>query len=48
MTFPYSPKDLVLYQKFDFNRAPLVAITARSLERREPAPLVKPARQCLV
>ncbi len=44
VTFPYSPKHLVLYQKFDFKPRALVAITARSLERREPAPPVKPAR----
>src|SRR5262249_37953175 len=37
VTFPYSPKHLLLYQKFDFNPRALVAITARSLERREPA-----------
>ena len=44
VTFPYSPKHLVLYQKFDFKPRALVAITARSLERREPAPPQKPAR----
>ena len=44
VTFPYSPKHLVLYQKFDFKPRALVAITARSLERREPSPPVKPAR----
>ena len=44
VTFPYSPKHLVLYQKFDFKPRALVAITARSLERREPAPPAKPAR----
>ena len=44
VTFPYSPKHLVLYQKFDFKPRALVAITARSLERREPAPPGKPAR----
>jgi ribosomal protein S18 acetylase RimI-like enzyme len=36
VTFPYSPKHLVLYQKFDFKPRALVAITAKSLERREP------------
>jgi predicted N-acetyltransferase YhbS len=35
VTFPYSPKHLVLYQKFDFKPRALVAITAKSLERRE-------------
>ena len=44
VTFPYSPKHLVLYQKFDFKPRALVAITARSLERREPGPPAKPAR----
>ena len=44
VTFPYSPKHLVLYQKFDFKPRALVAITARSIERREPAPPAKPAR----
>ena len=44
VTFPYSPKHLVLYQKFDFKPRALVAITARSLERREPAPPAKPVR----
>ena len=42
VTFPYSPKHLVLYQKFDFKPRALVAITARSLERREPGPPAKP------
>ena len=44
VTFPYSPKHLVLYQKFDFKPRALVAITARSLERREPPSPAKPAR----
>ena len=44
VTFPYSPKHLVLYQKFDFKPRALVAITARSIDRREPAPPAKPAR----
>ena len=44
VTFPYSPKHLVLYQKFDFKPRALVAITARSLERRDPAPTEKLAR----
>jgi ribosomal protein S18 acetylase RimI-like enzyme len=44
VTFPYSPKHLVLYQKFDFKPRALVAITARSLERREPAPPAKLVR----
>jgi len=44
VTFPYSPKHLVLYQKFDFKPRALVAITAKSLERRESALPVKPPR----
>lgn len=36
VTFPYSPKHLVLYQKFEFKPRALVAITTRSLDRREP------------
>ncbi|HWC04363.1 MAG TPA: GNAT family N-acetyltransferase [Methylomirabilota bacterium] len=44
VTFPYSPKHLVLYQKFDFKPRALVAITARSLDRREPGPPAKPVR----
>ena len=47
VTFPYSPKHLVLYQKFDFKPRALVAITARSLERREPVPPPKPMRGIL-
>jgi len=38
VTYPYSPKHLVLYQKFGFKPRALVAITAKSLERRETAP----------
>jgi ribosomal protein S18 acetylase RimI-like enzyme len=44
VTFPYSPKHLVLYQKFDFKPRALVAITAKSLERREPVVAPKPPR----
>jgi ribosomal protein S18 acetylase RimI-like enzyme len=45
VTFPYSPKHLVLYQKFDFKPRALCAITAKSLERRDPvAPAPKPPR----
>ena len=35
VSFPYSPKHLVLYQKAGFKPKSLVAITAKSLERRE-------------
>ncbi len=44
VTYPYSPKHLVLYQKFGFKPKSLVAITGKSLERREPPPPAKPAR----
>ncbi|MBI3456892.1 MAG: GNAT family N-acetyltransferase [Candidatus Rokubacteria bacterium] len=44
VTYPYSPKHLVLYQKFGFKPKALVALTAKSLERREPVPTPKPAR----
>jgi GNAT superfamily N-acetyltransferase len=45
VTYPYSPKHLVLYQKFDFKPRALVAITGKSLERREAlAPTPRPAR----
>jgi hypothetical protein len=43
-TYPYSPKHLVLYQKFGFKPKALVAVTAKSLERRELAPAPKPVR----
>ena len=44
VTYPYSPKHLVLYQKFGFKPKSLVAITGKSLERRELAPPAKPVR----
>jgi GNAT superfamily N-acetyltransferase len=44
VTYPYSPKHLMLYQKFGFKPKALVAITGKSLERRESAPPPKPAR----
>jgi ribosomal protein S18 acetylase RimI-like enzyme len=44
VTFPYSPKHLVLYQKFDFKPRALVALTAKSLERRDLMTLPKPPR----
>jgi GNAT superfamily N-acetyltransferase len=44
VTYPYSPKHLVLYQKFGFKPRALVAITAKLLERREMVPPVKPSR----
>ncbi len=44
VTYPYSPKHLVLYQKFGFKPRALVAITAKSLERRESAPPTKLVR----
>jgi GNAT superfamily N-acetyltransferase len=44
VTFPYSPKHLILYQKFGFKPKALVAITGKSLERREPMPAPRPVR----
>jgi len=44
VTYPYSPKHLVLYQKFAFKPKALVAITGKSLERRELSPPPKPVR----
>jgi GNAT superfamily N-acetyltransferase len=44
VTYPYSPKHLVLYQKFGFKPKALVAITGKSLERRELQPAPKPVR----
>lgn len=44
VTYPYSPKHLVLYQKFGFKPKSLVAITSKSLERRELVAAVKPVR----
>ena len=44
VTFPYSPKHLVLYQKFDFKPKGLVALTAKPLERRDPTAAARPAR----
>ena len=44
VTYPYSPKHLVLYQKFGFKPKALVAITGKSLERRELPPPAKPVR----
>jgi GNAT superfamily N-acetyltransferase len=44
VTYPYSPKHLVLYQKFGFKPKALVAITGKSLERREPPPPARPVR----
>ena len=39
VTYPYSPKHLVLYQKFGFKPRALVGITAKPIERREGLPL---------
>ncbi|HEV8306436.1 MAG TPA: GNAT family N-acetyltransferase [Methylomirabilota bacterium] len=48
VSYPYSPKHLVLYQKFGFRPKALVAITGRSLERRESQPAApKPLRGAL-
>ncbi len=44
VTYPYSPKHLILYQKFGFKPKWLVAITSKSLERRELQTGQRPAR----
>jgi ribosomal protein S18 acetylase RimI-like enzyme len=44
VTYPYSPKHLILYQKFGFKPKSLVALTGKSLERREVAAPPPPAR----
>jgi GNAT superfamily N-acetyltransferase len=44
VSFPYSPKHLVLYQKFGFKPKSLVAITGKPLERKELTSPVAPAR----
>ena len=40
-TYPYSPKHLVLYQKFGYKPKGLVAIMTKHLDRRENAPAPK-------
>ena len=42
-TYPYSPRHLLLYQKYGFKPKGLVAITFKSLDRREPS-FMKPAK----
>jgi GNAT superfamily N-acetyltransferase len=44
VTFPYSPKHLNLYQKFGFKPKALVAVTGKSLERRDITPPPAPGR----
>jgi ribosomal protein S18 acetylase RimI-like enzyme len=43
-TYPYSPKHLVLYQKFGYKPKGLVAIMTKHLDRREGVPAVKAAK----
>jgi ribosomal protein S18 acetylase RimI-like enzyme len=43
-TYPYSPKHLMLYQKFGYKPKGLVAITAKHLDRREIVHATKPAK----
>ena len=43
-TFYGNPKHLILYQKFGFKPKGLIAVTTRSLERREPTPPARPSR----
>ena len=44
VTFPASPRHLVLYQKFEFKPRSLVAVTVKALDRREAAPAARPLR----
>jgi ribosomal protein S18 acetylase RimI-like enzyme len=43
-TYPYSPKHLLLYQKFGYKPKGLVAITVKHLDRRETGPATKAAK----
>jgi len=43
-TYPYSPKHLVLYQKFGYQPKGLVVIAVKHLDRREAGHASKPAR----
>jgi predicted N-acetyltransferase YhbS len=47
-TYPYSPKHLLLYQKFGYRPKGLVAITVKHLDRRELAPAPKAGKAGLV
>ena len=42
-TYPYSPKHLLLYQKFGYRPKGLVAITVKHVDRREIVPAAKTA-----
>jgi GNAT superfamily N-acetyltransferase len=44
VTYPSSPKHLLLYQKFGYKPKGLVAITSKPLDRREIVPAVKPSK----
>ncbi len=43
-TYPYSPKHLMLYQKFEYRPRGLVAITSKHLDRREIVHATKPQK----
>jgi ribosomal protein S18 acetylase RimI-like enzyme len=43
-TYPYSPKHLMLYQKFGYRPRGLVVVTAKHLDRREIVHATKPAK----
>jgi ribosomal protein S18 acetylase RimI-like enzyme len=44
VTYPASPKHLLLYQKFGYKPKGLVAITSRLLDRRESTPALGPSK----
>lgn len=44
VTYPGSPKHLLLYQKFGYKPKGLMAITSKPLDRREIAPAPKPSK----
>src|SRR5262245_32810379 len=46
-TYPHSPRHLMFYQKLGYRPRYLVAITAKALDRREEAPMVKGPRPML-
>jgi len=43
-TYPYSPKHLVLYQKFGYRPKGLIVVTSKHLDRRDAVQPAKPAR----
>lgn len=46
-TYPYSPKHLILYQKFGYKPKGLVVVTAKQIDRREIVHATKPTKPAL-